>query len=166
MNAVLSSAAGRQKRLLLSGGILLLLLTVSAAAWAQGAMVTRGDLDEFLDGEVRYEDIAGQATMVRAPGGATNVSLHVTGLEPNQSYPAHVHNAPCAAGGGVHYKHDPNGSSAPPNEIWLAFTTSAAGVGNSQAQAAFWARDDAQAIVIHDTGDAAKVACADLTPLP
>lgn len=166
MNTVIRIVAGRERRLLILSGILVLFLMVTAVAWAQSASMTRGDIDEFLDGEARYDDIAGHATMIRAPGGKTNVTIHVTGLAPSQTYPSHVHNAPCSEGGGVHYKHDPIGSSEPPNEIWLNFTTNAAGIGNSQTQAAFWARDDAQAIVVHDYTDLAKVACADLVPVP
>ncbi|MCC6190425.1 MAG: hypothetical protein IT318_15450 [Anaerolineales bacterium] len=51
----------------------------------------------------------------------------------------------------------------PVNEIWPGFTTSEAGIGNGNAVKAFWARPEAQAVVIHDV-DGARIACADLLP--
>ena len=50
---------------------------------------------------------------------------------------SHVHAAPCALGDADgHYKNDPTGPAAPPNEIWLAegtFVANAAGVANERA---------------------------------
>jgi hypothetical protein len=73
-----------------------------------------------------------------------------------------VHNAPCAVGnGGGHYQHVVGGPVDVANEIWPGFTTNASGHGNGHAANDFWARPEAQSVVIHDT-DGARIACADL----
>ena len=91
-----------------------------------------------------------------------NLSLH--GLHSNEKYPTHVHNLPCGEkGGGGHYQNEKGGKVDDVNEIWLTFTTDSIGMGSSQAHHGYYARQDAQSIVIHDsTSDKARIACIDL----
>jgi hypothetical protein len=87
------------------------------------------------------------------------------GLLPNTLYPAHVHNAACAAGAGTHYQ-IVQGLPSPDqnNEIWLNFTSDANGVGvGSLALPDHLARADALSIVIHDPVALSPMACLDLT---
>lgn len=114
----------------------------------------------------------------------TIITLHVKGLVPNREYGAHAHNLACGATGaaaGAHYQYvvdpatggDPRKASIDPafanpeNEIWLDFTTNAA--GNARATAVVdWHMPDtrrAASVVIHvrhtdHTGAAgARAAC-------
>ena len=138
----------------------LLMVTLAPAAAADGAVVTRGDVRAFATGFGL--DIGGRAQMVRTADGKTIVSLHVTGLAPDTTYGAHVHQQPCAVGAADgHYRFDPAGPAAPPNEIWPGFTTNEAGVGNGNAVVDATAGLTAMAVVIHAPGGA-KIACADL----
>ena len=138
-----------------------LVIGVQGAAAADPALVTRGEFSAFATSS--DPNITGQATMIRTADGKTIVTVSVRGLAPSTSYGAHVHAQACANGfAGGHYKHDPAGPAAPPNEIWPAFTTNAAGIGNGLATADWPARPEAMAVVIHAPGGA-KIACADLT---
>jgi superoxide dismutase, Cu-Zn family len=129
------------------------------AVLAGGATVTRGSVHAFAAGDGL--PISGRAQMVRTADGKTIVSLHVEGLMPNTSYGSHVHQAACDNGyADGHYKFDPAGDATPPNEIWLSFTTNAAGVGNSNATAYATAGSNAVSVVVH--AGTAKIACADL----
>jgi hypothetical protein len=102
--------------------------------------------------------------------GRTHVVLQVRGLPPNRDFGSHVHALPCndnKAGG--HYRNDPAGPATPANEIWLDFTTNAAGNGSAQAVVDFLIRPaGAHAVIIHDhTTDQAgaagpKLACLDV----
>ena len=85
-------------------------------------------------------------------GGKTHVTLHVTGLPPNRAFGSHVHVLPCEdpAQAGGHYRNEPAGPATPENEIWLDFTTNAAGVGHAQAIVDFLIRHDgAHSVVNH-----------------
>lgn len=127
-----------------------------------GAEVTQGSFATFAAGVARGFDIGGKAQMIRTADGRTIVKTHVTGLASNTSYPSHVHAAACGVNeADGHYKQDPAGPATPPNEIWPAFTTNEAGIGNGKAVADFTARPEAQSVVVHDT-DGAKIGCADL----
>jgi Cu-Zn family superoxide dismutase len=138
----------------------LLMMVFAAAAAADGARVTRGEIHAFATGSGL--GIAGQAQMIRTAGGQTIVYVHVTGLAPNTTYGAHVHQQACAIGDADgHYRFDPAGPAAPPNEIWPGFTTDAAGIGNGNAIVDGTAGPNAVSVVIHAPGGA-KIACADL----
>jgi Cu-Zn family superoxide dismutase len=93
--------------------------------------------------------------------GSTTVTLSVRHLLPNRAYGAHAHAKPCGASGddaGPHFQHttDPVKPSVNPafanstNEIWLDFTTDAAGTA-SVARTVPWVFTDAHAasVVIH-----------------
>jgi hypothetical protein len=127
---------------------------------ALGATVTRGEIHPFATGF--GQPITGRAQMLRTPDGKTIVSVHVKGLAARTTYGAHVHQLPCGSSeADGHYKHDPAGPAAPPNEIWPGFTTNAAGVGNGNASVQWTAGAAAVSVVIHAPGGA-KIACADL----
>jgi len=135
-------------------------LALAPSILAMGASVTRGELSAFATGVGL--PIGGRAQMLRTPDGKTIVSIHVTGLAPNTSYPAHVHQLPCGTSDADgHYKNDPSGPAAPPNEIWAGFTTDEEGVGNGSAKVDWVAGATAQAVVVHAPGGL-KIACADL----
>jgi hypothetical protein len=124
------------------------------------ATVTRGDLHEFNG---YGSTISGHAQMIRTADGRTIVSVHVEGFVPGLTYASHVHAAACAAGlADGHYKFDPAGAAAPPNEIWPGpFTANEAGIGQADTIAEGTAGPTAVSVVIHAPGGA-KIACADL----
>jgi len=93
---------------------------------------------------------------------STSVTLEVTGLQPNRQYGAHAHTKPCGSDGkdaGPHFqfKPDPVTPSVDPayannvNEIWLDFTTDAAGAGRATATVpwVFPADRRAASVIIH-----------------
>ena len=137
-----------------------LALLLAPSVLALGATVTRGDIHAFATGT--GQPITGRAQMVRTPDGKTIVSVHVEGLNPNTTYGSHVHQLPCGTSeADGHYKNDPAGPAAPPNEIWPGFTTNNAGVGNGNATVGWTAGATAVSVVVHAPGGA-KIACADL----
>ena len=145
-----------------------LVLGLAPAVFADGAVVTRGDLLAFAAGAGM--PITGRAQMVRTADGKTIVTVHVEGLAPNTTYGSHVHQAACSIGDADgHFRFDPSGPATPPNEIWPGpFTTDDVGVGNANTVALGTAGSTAVSVVVHAPGGA-KIACADLTadrPLP
>ena len=141
-------------------GVVLMGLAVASAVGASGARVTRGEVHAFATGV--GNDITGDARMVRTADGQTIVIVHVEGLAPDTAYGSHVHQQACANGeADGHYKFDPAGPATPPNEIWPAFTTNAAGIGNGYASVGGTAGPTAMSVVVHAPGGA-KIACADL----
>jgi hypothetical protein len=145
----------------ITGVVVAGLLAVSSAS-AGGAIVTRGDFHAFASGTGL--DISGRAQMVRTADGKTIVMVHLKGLVGETTYGSHVHRAACDAGeADGHYKFDPDGPAAPPNEIWPGFTTNGAGVGNGKARVDATAGADAVSVVVHAPAPGgAKIACADL----
>jgi hypothetical protein len=142
--------------------VIVLALAVALPGLASGGEVTGGAFHTYADGVGRGYDIAGHAHMTRTADDTTLVSTHAIGLAPNTTYGVHVHNQACNNGnGGGHYQNIPGGDVDPYNEIWPAFTTNPAGIGNGMAVHAFNARPEAQSVVIHDT-DGKRIACADL----
>ncbi|HUQ42994.1 MAG TPA: hypothetical protein VM451_01085, partial [Candidatus Limnocylindria bacterium] len=94
-----------------------LALLLAPSVLALGATVTRGDFHAFAAGVGL--PITGRAEMVRTPDGKTFVTVHVEGLSAATSYGSHVHQLPCdTSDADGHYKNDPAGPAAPPNEIW------------------------------------------------
>jgi superoxide dismutase, Cu-Zn family len=107
---------------------------------------------------------AGATATVTASEAATStsVTLAVAGLQPNRQYGAHAHTKPCGGDGkdaGPHFqfKPDPVTPSVDPayannvNEIWLDFTTDAAGSGRATSTVpwAFPADRRAASVIIH-----------------
>ena len=115
--------------------ILILLATAGITATATPAEadgrghreVTHGRVETLPGGlELGYH-LHGRAKMVRTDrdGGTTRVVVRVRGLDPDTTYPTHVHNLPCSAtpAGGGHYQHTIGGPVDPVNEIWPTITT-------------------------------------------
>jgi hypothetical protein len=137
---------------------------LSGSASAKGDQVTKGDFHAFSAGADAGMNIGGHAEMVRNANGTTKVTIHVTGLVPGTTYPSHVHQAACNSNfADGHYKFDPSGPAAPPNEIWPGpFTANSAGVGNSNTKVDGTAGPTAVSVVVHNP-DGSKIACADLS---
>ena len=97
--------------------------------WGERGARDPGEVHAFATGAGL--GITGDARMVRTADGKTIVIVHVEGLAPDTAYGSHVHQQACANGDADgHYKFDPAGPATPPNEIWPAFTTNGAGIGN------------------------------------
>jgi len=142
--------------------VVILVLAISIPGLASGGEVTQGKFHTFATGVERGYDITGHANMTRTASGKTIVSVHASGLVSKTAFGVHVHNKVCNdANGGNHYQNVVGGPADPNNEIWPLFTTNSAGNGNGKAKKDFYARPEAQAVVIHDT-DGARIACADL----
>lgn len=142
--------------------LVIVILVPGMSASASGAQVTSGAFHTYAAGLDRGYDIGGMAHMTRTADGKTLVSVSVSGLAGITTYGVHVHNKACSdSNGGSHYQHDPNGGVNPENEIWPAFTTNPAGIGNGFAVHAHTARAEAQSVVVHDP-DGGRIACADL----
>ena len=110
-------------------------------------------------------DATGHALLVRESAGTYSLSVQVSGVSPNVTYPAHLHRYPCDVGsGGPHYKIDPGvAETVESNEIWPSFTTDENGNGEAEVSGSHVVRQDAQSVVIHDPeSDNAKMLCADL----
>jgi hypothetical protein len=122
-------------------------------------------------------DISGSAKLKLSRHG-TVVKVVVRGLVPGRTYAAHLHSGACsdANPGGVHYKNDPAGPSAPPNELWLSstedptagITANEEGVARGRGSADWVAKSNTLSVVIHNipaggnTAGGPKIACADL----
>ncbi len=134
-------------------------------AMAGGAQVTEGAIITTSTGAERNYALTGNASMRRFSNSRTTVTLDVAGLHAHEKYPSHVHNLPCdQKGGGGHYQYKKGGKVDAVNEIWLTFTTNAAGDGSARASHGRLAQPDAQSIVIHDsTKDKARIGCINLT---
>ncbi|MFC7220578.1 superoxide dismutase family protein [Streptomyces polyrhachis] len=99
-------------------------------------------------------------------GRASVVRLAVDGLLPDRRYGAHVHTRPCGAlpqDSGPHYQRVPDpvqpsvdpAYANPANEVWLDFTTNAAGRAAALAAHGWRLRaGEARSIVIHEEGTA------------
>lgn len=147
-----------------------LTITASSPALAHSGTsrrteVTRGSFVTLPGGTAKGYTVRGHAVMLRI-GDRTAVVVHVRGLDPRTTYPAHVHNAPCSdpTPGGSHYQHVVGGPVDAVNEIWPTVTTGPSGVGLGFATHANRARAEAMSIVIHYPPDTSvRLACMDLT---
>lgn len=121
-------------------------------------MGTFAPLPDYAD-----QDFSGRAVLTRIDG-ETSVSVQLVGLIPDTTYPAHVHQMPCAQLGGGHYKIDPAVEATEEvNELWVGFTTDADGNGTGSITVPHAVRGDALALVVHDpAAENAKMLCADL----
>jgi hypothetical protein len=126
-------------------------------------------------------DIRGTATLVRGVD-FTTIEVVVTGLQPGLVYSAHLHEGTCANVTSPHYRNDPAGLDAPPNELWpssdpnnptAGLIADEHGVARGFGRAEWVARPTARAVWIHEPEDPtappppgghvhARIACADL----
>ncbi len=122
---------------------LVLPLFVAAAALAlaacgggdSGGDTVSGAFAPVAAAPAAYSELAGEAELTRADGG-TDVTIQLTGLEPETEYMAHLHSEGCAGSdpGGPHFRFEEGGSDEPPNEIHLEFESNAAGEGEATAK--------------------------------
>lgn len=82
-----------------------------------------------------YSEVGGEAVLTRS-GGGTEVTIALTGLEPETEYMAHLHTEGCGGSdpGGPHFQFEKGGSEEPPNEIHFEFESNAAGEGKAVAK--------------------------------
>jgi superoxide dismutase, Cu-Zn family len=145
---------------------------------AAGETTTNGTFAAYSDGAhaVTYDPAlvpigATAGITVAETDGGTTVMLVVTGLQKVRPYGAHLHTRPCgkaAADSGPHLQHsaDPAASVSPPsvdpsyanptNEVWLDFTTDAAGSAQSSTTLDWVFDPKPRALVIH--ADSTKTA--------
>lgn len=128
-------------------------------------------------GEEPELDVRGTAEIVRTAD-RTYVQVNVIGLEPGVTYTAHLHEGTCGNPTSAHYRDDPAGLDAPPNELWpsddltnptAGLTADETGSATGFGVAEWVARPTARAVWIHeppaDPNDPhahARIACADL----
>jgi hypothetical protein len=165
------------RRVTFTGIALATAIAVAGGAAADSAKKEKGKFETLPGGTSMGLEIDGIAQIKRTSD-ATAVKVHVRGLEPDTTYAAHLHNSPCSVNeGGGHYKDDPAGAAAPPNELWLSsdrddptagITANSGGVAHGRGSADWVAREEAAAVVVHaiptggSTAGGPKIACADL----
>jgi hypothetical protein len=144
-----------------------LVVLMAAPLSASGAEVTKGTFESFAagSGHVAYDDIEGNARMIRTAAGDTTVVVTVKGLVAGETYGSHVHNQACSdgdAGGHYSFGHVVPGGALDGSEIWPGpFTANPAGNAVGRTVVGATAGSTAVSVVIHAPGGA-KVACADL----
>lgn len=116
--------------------------------------------------------ITGSAEMV-VQDGTTTGSITLTGLNPGVGYDSHLHLGTCESLQ-LHYRDDPAGVGAPPNELWPTTPGTSPGPGqprlvaDADGKAAGtatvpWApRTEGRALVVHGATGGGQVACATL----
>lgn len=124
--------------------------------------LARGDYRLLDTRPAGYDDVDGTAVIARHDGGTT-VTTELTGLLPNVDYISHVHAQACADdNAGPHYQFEPGGSTLPPNEIHLAFTSGDDGTGFMTVENHAVAGADAVSFVVHPEEFVDnKIACVD-----
>lgn len=137
-----------------------------AHAGGEGAQVSSGRVQTLAGWP--GDDLEGGAVMIRSggAGGRTIISIHLRGLDPNTTYPVHVHNRPCSftPPGGGHYQHLVGGAVDATNEVWPTVSTNAHGNGVGFATHDHRARQEAQAIIVHNPANTSiRLACIDLS---
>ncbi len=126
--------------------------------------VESGDFTVLDTAPPGSEDVAGEAYLAQDDDGTT-VTVRLTGLVPDTGYVSHLHTQTCEQdAGGEHFKLDPTGGDSPPNEVHLAFISSADGSGEATITNDARVGDGAPAVVVHpaDAMDN-KLACADFS---
>lgn len=126
--------------------------------------VTMGDFTVLDTAPPGSDAVSGTAWTAQTDDGTT-VTIRLAGLEPETTYMAHLHDQVCEQdNGGEHFRFDPEGEEVPPNEIHLAFTSTADGTGEATVTNDRRVDEDAPAVVIHpmDSMDN-RLACADFS---
>jgi hypothetical protein len=168
------------KRILSMLAVTMAAIWLTGVSWANGdhgqdpsprerrtrQMVTEGNFYPMGHGG---QTIFGSAKMIRYDRG-TDVMVHLRGLAPDNSYPAHVHVGTCADMGS-HYRNDPRGPEGPPNELWPSSDPNDPGAGvvsdsqgyaNAKGHVSWTARPEARSLMIHDKESGHMLGCADL----
>jgi hypothetical protein len=110
-----------------------------------------------------YGNAAGTASLTRGIDGGTTVELSLVGMPADMIYSAHVHEYSCGLNsGGGHYVMDLEADPGELNELWVPVVVGPDGGGSTTKIVPHVARPEAQAIVVHDPGDGARVLCIDL----
>jgi len=126
---------------------------------------TREGTPVLLEAAEGYDvdGLTGTATIVRRLDGVTEASIDVEGLGGRETYPVHLHNAPCSAyQAGDHYLIDPGITYVDEaNELWLNVTTKPKGGAKRTVAIPHLLRAEAQAFIVHHA-DGARLACIDL----
>jgi hypothetical protein len=149
----------------LAAALVMALSAPVTAGATETAGITKGKFVTLSGGDDLGYTVRGRAVMVRFAD-STLVLVQVRGLDPRETYPTHVHNAPCSASppGGSHYQHDVGGAVDNVNEIWPTITTNRRGNGFALAWHDNRVRPDAMSIVVHYPVDTSiRLACADLS---
>jgi hypothetical protein len=158
----------RNRRILilaLAVGLLLALAAPATAATRRHIEVTKGKVVTLEGGHDLGYSLRGRAAMIRFAD-ATFVVVRIKGLDPDTTYPTHVHNAPCSdtPPGGGHYQNEVGGAVDNVNEIWPVVTSNSYGRAWATAWHGYHARPEAMAIVIHYPLDTSiRLACIDLS---
>jgi hypothetical protein len=110
------------------------------------------------------DGMRGTAWLAIDPTRGTTLTVSATGLTPGAHYIAHLHAQPCSVdNGGPHFRFDPHGPAAPPNEVHLTLDTDSSGGVRATVTNARPVTAAARSVVIHPVGALDKrVACADL----
>lgn len=128
----------------------------------RGAELASGSFVLLATAPTGYEEVSGTADLARHEGGTT-VSIELSGLPSDTEFISHVHAGTCSEDGGPHFMFEPDGAAMPPNEIHLAFTSNADGIGFMTAENDNTVGPEASSVVVHPVrSTSAKVACADL----
>ncbi len=108
--------------------------TTTAAAASDASETLSGTFEPVPDAPEGGDEIAGTAEMTVGDAG-TEVSIELSGLEPDTEYISHLHAGGCDQPdpGGPHFMFDLNGEEMPPNEIHLPFTSDGSGDGSADA---------------------------------
>lgn len=162
----------------LAGCILAVGAVVLAAssAGASDHQNLHGTFRETAAGAGLGYDIAGSAKLTVGDAG-TVAAVHISGLDPAKHYSSHLHDQPCATGGGGHYQAVAGAGTTPPNELWLSTSSNPTGgldpnpggVVHASGSATWEARltsaapaTNARSIVVHEPGSGTRITCADL----
>lgn len=119
----------------------------------------------LLDGAEDYgvDGLKGTITVTRRLDGVSEATLDLEGLAPRETYPVHLHAAPCDAyQAGDHYFIDPTLDYVDEaNELWLSVTSKPKGGAKRTVAIPHLLRGEAQAFILHHA-DGARLACIDL----
>ena len=109
--------------------------TTRRAAPPDGGDTVGGTFAAVAGAPSAYSEVGGEAVLTRA-GGGTEVTIELTGLEPETEYMAHLHTEGCGGSdpGGPHFQFEKGGSEEPPNEIHFEFESNASGEGRAVAK--------------------------------
>ena len=155
----------------LAGCALVLGGTQGASAALEAKYRFRDALTDLLTDEGPFDSAKAKITIAEKTNDTTTFRIRIRGIDPSvagQEFSAHLHVGSCDDSQG-HYKRDPAGPAAPPNEVWFGLTPNGDGMAFDQTSVDFVPVDDVvdpglMSIVIHErvldsTGKFPKQAC-------